>query len=111
MKEKMNSYGKTWHVWDTGFHKGNPADMLPLGEPMLAWSFNRDGEAMPGLVEERDRKMDVNTMEIRRKRADLQKFANPQSGVDDLKGKFGRPTQDIPGVMDKKSINKQSNGK
>jgi hypothetical protein len=59
----------------------------------------------------RDRKLDVNTMEIRRKRADLQKFANPQAAVDDLKGKFGRPTQDIPGVVGKKSINNQSAGK
>ncbi|WP_254776396.1 OBAP family protein [Nitrosomonas sp. Nm34] len=105
MKEKMNSYGKTWHVWNTGFYKGTPADLLPLGNPMLGWSFNRDGEAMPGLVEERDRKMDINTMEIRKKRDDLHKFANPQSGVDDLKGKFGRPLQDIPGVVDKKSVN------
>ena len=31
MKGKMNSYGKTWHVWNTGFYKGKPGDMLPLG--------------------------------------------------------------------------------
>jgi hypothetical protein len=110
MKEKMNSYGKTWHVWNTGFHKGKPADALPLGDPMLAWSFNRFGEALPGLVEERDRKMDMNTAEERRERADLRKLAKPQSGVDDLKGKFEGPTQDIPSVVDEKSTGNQSGG-
>jgi hypothetical protein len=102
MKQKMNSYGKTWHVWNTG-HQGQPADKLPMGDPLLAWSFNRDGEALPGLVEQRDRKMGINTAETRKRRADLTTMARPQSGVDDLKGKFGRPTQDIPGVVDKKA--------
>lgn len=97
MRKKMNSYGKTWHVWNTG-HEGMPADQLPLGPAMLAWSFSRDGEALPGLVEKRDRKLGVNALEARRQRADLQKLARPQSGVDDLKGKFARPTKDIPGV-------------
>ena len=54
MRTKMNSYGKTWHVWNTG-HEGFAADQLPLGPAMLAWSFNRDGEALPSLVEKRDR--------------------------------------------------------
>ena len=103
MKSKMNSYGKTWHIWNTGY-QGFPADKLPLGDPMLAWSFNRDGEDIPGLVEERDKKMDLDGAETRKERADLQKIAKPQSGVDDLRGKFGRPTRDIPGVADKKRI-------
>jgi len=102
MKEKINSYGKTWHVWNTG-HEGHAPDKLPLGDPMLAWSFNRDGEAMPGLVEKRNKQMGISSTEKRQERADLQKLAHPQSGVDDLKGKFDRQTQDIPGVIDKKS--------
>ena len=102
MKSKMNSYGKTWHVWNTG-HEGHVPDKLPLGEPALAWSFNRDGEAMPSLVEKRDKTMGLNTAQTRKDRADLKQLAKPQSGVDDLKGKFGRPTQDIPGVIDKKA--------
>lgn len=97
MKSKLNSYGKTWHVWNTG-RKGLANDALPLGMPMLAWSFNRDGEAMPGLVEERDRKMNIDSMKKRKERADLAASAKPQSGVDDLKGKFARPTHAIPGV-------------
>jgi hypothetical protein len=106
MKGKMNSYGKTWHVWNTA-HTGKSGetlgDMLPLGEPMLAWSFNRDGEAVPGLVEKRDKEMKIDSAQKRKERADLVRHAKPQGGVDDLKGKFGRPTKDIPGVSDKKS--------
>jgi hypothetical protein len=30
MKKKMNSYGKTWHVWNTGAN-GKEGDSLPLG--------------------------------------------------------------------------------
>jgi hypothetical protein len=97
MRKKMNSYGKTWHVWNTG-HEGSPADQLPLGPAMLAWSFSREGEAIPAMVERRDRRMGISTTELRRQRAELQKMAKPQSGVDDLKGKFGRPTKDLPGV-------------
>jgi hypothetical protein len=101
MKDKMNSYGKTWHVWNTG-GIGQAGDKLPLGPPMLAWSFNRDGEAKPGLVEQRDKKMDINTAEKRRQRADLQSLARPQAGVDDLKAAFPQ-AQAIPGVVDKKA--------
>ena len=102
MKKKMNSYGKTWHLWNTGMI-GMPADKLPLGEPMLAWSFNQDGEAAPGLVEQRDKRMGIDSAKLRRERADLKSLAHPQSGVDDLKGKFARPSSSIPGVGDAKS--------
>lgn len=103
MRQKMNSYGKTWHVWNTG-HEGMAGDQLPLGTAMLAWSFNRDGEALSAMVERRDRAMGVNSAGKRKGRAGLQKLARPPSGVDDLKGKFGRPTVDIPGVVDKAAV-------
>lgn len=102
MKDKMNSYGKTWLVWNTG-HEGHPSTKLPLGDPMLAWSFNRDGEALPGLVERRDKEMNIDSAQRREDRVDLQKLAKPQAGVDDLKGKFGRQTSEIPGVIDEKA--------
>jgi len=102
MKAKMNSYGKTWHVWNTG-SPGHAPDQLPLGPARLAWSFNREGEAQPALVEQRDRKLDVDTARMRQDRADLQPLARPQSGVDVLEGKFGRPTSAIPGVIDQKA--------
>ncbi len=107
MKDKLNSYGKTWHVWNTGM-LGIPADTLPLGEPMLAWSFNRDGEAAQGLVEQRDKRMDVDSARTRNERADLKALAHPQSGVDNLKGAFGRSTADIPGVTDVNAATGQS---
>lgn len=96
MKGKMNSYGKTWHVWST-----DRGDKLPLGQPMLAWSFNRDGEAKPGLVEDRDKKLGMDSKEKRRERQELMRLAKPQSGVDALNGKFTGPTKEIPGVVDK----------
>lgn len=100
MRSKMNSYGKTWHVWNTGL-PGQSGDRLPLGPPQLAWSFNRDGEARPGLVEQRDRRMNVDSAEKRRERAELRALAKPQSGVDDLRAAFpnARP---IPGVVDRR---------
>ena len=102
MAEKMNSYGKTWHTWSTA-NDGRPGDSLPFGEPKLAWSFSRDGEANPGLVEERDRRMGIDTQERRRARQDLVPLARPQAGVDVLKDAFDRPTRPIPGVVDKQA--------
>jgi Protein of unknown function (DUF1264) len=99
MKEKMNSYGKTWHVWNTE-DNGKPQDSLPLGEPELAWSFNRDGEAQPELVERRDRRMGIKTGDLRTQRQDLVSQAHPQDGVDAIKGKFPGNTQPIIGVQD-----------
>ena len=105
MRQKMNSYGKTWHVWNTG-HEGGASDQLPFGPAMLAWSFSREGEAIPTMVERRDKRLGINSAEIRRQRADLQKLAKPQSGVDDLKGKFSRPSKELPGVICKASSTK-----
>ena len=70
-------------------------------EPALAWSFNRFGEAAPGLVEHRDERMGIDTEERRRQRRDLVELADPQEGVDALKDAFERPTEPIPGVVDR----------
>lgn len=107
MQGKMNSYGKTWHVWNTG-SMGESADEIPLGKPTLAWSFNRDGEARPGLIERRDEAMDIDTSDVRQNRQNLLPLAKLQAGVDALKGKFPGPTQSIPGVVDKDA---QTSGK
>lgn len=105
MKSKMNSYGKTWHVWSAG-NATHPADRLPLGEPMLAWSLNREGEAAPVLMKRMSERMGIDPSEKRRERQDLVPRAKPQAGVDDLKGKFQRPTQPLPGVVDKRAASK-----
>jgi hypothetical protein len=99
MKKQINSYGKTWHVWNTGFN-GKRGDSLPLGPPMLAWSFDRDGELLPSMLDERDTRMKVHTGAKRKARADLKPLAHPQAGVDALKGTFPQATRDIPGVVD-----------
>jgi hypothetical protein len=99
MQQKMNSYGKTWHFWNTG-GPNHAADKLPFGEPKLAWSFNRDGEAAPGLVEQRDQRLRISSADKRKERAELRALARPQWGVDALKGAFNRPVRDIPGVTD-----------
>ncbi len=80
LETKMNSYGKTWHVWNTGHFGLNDADRLPLGEPQLAWSFNRDGEALPGLIERMEKRVDVDVSKKRSSRQDLKSRANPQEG-------------------------------
>ena len=100
MRRKMNSYGKTWHLWNTGDGEA-VGDSLPLGPAMLAWSFNRDGEADPGLVERRDERLDVNSSEIRLERADLVEFANPQMGVDALREHFPEAADNMPGVEER----------
>ena len=107
MRSKMNSYGKTWHTWNTG-HGAEGGDTMPLGEPALAWSLNRFGEAAPGLVESRDQRMGISTGERRRQRQDLTDMAHPQEGVDALEGQFQRPTEPIPGVVDKSSAAAQA---
>ncbi|WP_437675565.1 OBAP family protein [Sorangium sp. So ce131] len=101
LKKKMNSYGKTWHIWDTG-HAGHPAaHNLPVGPPLLAWSYNRDGEMPAELVEARDKRTGINTAEKRKERADLAAAANPQRGVDDLKSRFPNATGAPEGVRAK----------
>jgi hypothetical protein len=81
MKTKMNSYGKTWHTWMTGMHN-READVLPFGPPQLQWSFNRDGEAMPSMIADRDHRFGFITADARRDRKDLAEIARPQAGVD-----------------------------
>lgn len=100
LQKKMNSYGKTWHVWDTG-HAGHPAaHRLPVGRPLLAWSYNRDGEMPPSLLRARDERMNVDTARKRTERLDLAAEAKPQMGVDDLKAKLGGGAAP-PGVVAK----------
>jgi len=77
MASKIGSYGKTWHVWMS-------EDPLPYGDARLAWSFNRDGEARPELVRERDAKLGTDTRAARESRQDLAARAKPQCGVDVL---------------------------
>lgn len=98
LRTKINSYGKTWHTWMTGL-QGREGDPLPYGPPHLQWSFNRDGEANPAMVQARDERMNLDTAEARRQRQDLVQLARPQGGVDALAG-FFPDAKPIPGVAD-----------
>lgn len=93
MKKKLNSYGKTWHLWDTGHAGHKAAHSMPVGDALLAWSHNGDGEAPAGLVEERDKRMNVSTQKKREERADLAAMAHPQEGVDTLANALERTGQ------------------
>ena len=100
LKGKMNSYGKTWHLWKTG-GDGKPGDKLPLGEPMLAWSYNADGEIPPAMEKSLEEKLDIRLRDKRGQRSDLLKLAKPQEGVDALAESFP-DRKPLPGVSEGK---------
>jgi len=95
----MNSYGKTWHTWHTGRHDGQPGHALPVGDPKLMWSFNREGECDESLERNRDEAMRLNTARKREARQDLVDDAHAQEGVDAMKDQFTGTTP-IRGVVD-----------
>ncbi|MBK8856651.1 MAG: OBAP family protein [Opitutaceae bacterium] len=66
MKELVSTYGKTWHLWQV-----DRGDKLPLGLPKLMMGFTADGQVDPALVEERNRALNVDAVEIKARRADL----------------------------------------
>lgn len=98
VKRLLNSYGKTWHTWHTG-RPDAPGHDLPLGEPQLMWSFNRDGECDEGLKRDRDTAMGLDTSRKREQRHDLVGEARPQHGVDAMADQFPGSTP-VPGVVE-----------
>lgn len=84
MRRLINSYGRTWHVWNTGTN----GETLPQGPAELAWSFNADGEVHPELVEARDRAFNIDTAKIRAERQSLVPLIDPQQGEDRLADAF-----------------------
>jgi len=99
LKELMNSYGKTWHTWHTGRHDGEPGDALPLGDPKLMWSFNRDGEADERLKADFQAALGIDEASKREQRRGFTSLAHPQRGVDAMAGEFASTTP-LPGVVD-----------
>ncbi|MBU8861522.1 MULTISPECIES: DUF1264 domain-containing protein [unclassified Micromonospora] len=98
----MNSYGKTWHTWHTGRLDTGPGDTLPLGDPMLMWSFNRDGQCDPALEQHRNQATDVDRARKRDARSGLVDRAHPQDGVALLDDAFPGSTP-ILGVVDRQT--------
>jgi hypothetical protein len=99
MRLLVNSYGKTWHTWHSVSYRQHEAMPLPLGEPLLMWSFNREGECDPALKDDRNRVMGVDPDRKRSERADLVALARPQHGVDAMKDDFTGTTP-VEGVVD-----------
>lgn len=66
MKKLVGTYGKTWHTWHTDADR-----QLPLGVPQLMMGFTADGQADAAMVAARDRRLGVDSMEMRRQREDI----------------------------------------
>lgn len=66
MADLVNTYGKTWHLWQV-----DRGDTLPLGLPQLMMGFTADGQIDPLLVAKRDADLHLVTAEIKARRADL----------------------------------------
>jgi len=94
MRDKIDSYGKTWHLWPT-----NEGIALPVGPPRLAWSFNRDGEIDPALLARGEQETGIDVRERREARAPLREGARRQVGVERLlspRPARGRETRILP---------------
>lgn len=68
----VTSWGKTWHTWP------DPKESLPMGEPLLMWAATKDGQISAEVLAERDRRFDVSTPDIRKRRA----FIGPVPQID-----------------------------
>lgn len=66
MSKIVNTYGKTWHTWHTDRDK-----TLPMGIPALMMGFTGDGQLDPALLADRDRRLGINTQEIKQQRRDI----------------------------------------
>jgi len=66
MKQLVNTYGKTWTLWQV-----DRGDTLPLGLPKLMMSFTADGQAEPKMVADRDRDAKIDSSVVKTKRADI----------------------------------------
>ena len=101
LAKKMNSYGKTFHTWDT---TAPEQKTLPLGPPMLMWSYNADGEIPEELLRERDKRMNVDTAFKREARKDMIGEAHPQRGVHALANSF--PARKVPNYVNERDAGK-----
>lgn len=66
MQELVNTYGKTWHLWQV-----DRGDEVPLGLPKLMMGFTADGQLDPALVEARDRAQNTDTAQQKALRVDF----------------------------------------
>jgi len=63
MKELIDTYGKTWHMWQV-----DRGDELPLGEPKLMMSATSDGQVNEKLLKQRDDYLGIDSKKLRQHR-------------------------------------------
>lgn len=66
MQELVNTYGKTWHLWQV-----DRGDVLPLGLPQLMMGFTADGQVDHRMVAARDREQQIDSAQLKAGRAGL----------------------------------------
>lgn len=66
MRDLVNTYGKTWHLWQV-----DRGDKVPLGLPKLMMGFTADGQLDPALLAGRDRARNTDIARTKAERADL----------------------------------------
>ncbi|KAI8907451.1 DUF1264-domain-containing protein [Powellomyces hirtus] len=66
MSQLVNTYGKTFHLWQV-----DRGDQLPLGPPQLMMSFTKDGQLRRDLLQDRDTRYGIDSGTKRAERANL----------------------------------------
>lgn len=66
MEKLVSTYGKTIHTWHTDQLRD-----LPLGSPMIMMGFTKDGQILPTLMEERDKRFGISTFGKKKNRDDI----------------------------------------
>lgn len=93
----LTTWGKTWHTWP------DPATELPTGEALLMWSTSKDGQLDARRLAERDRRIKVDTDELRRRRTKLGRVPqiDPPNSVDALGRQWTNSGPDVPPAASK----------
>lgn len=63
MRQFVNTYGKTWHTWNS-----QRGEQLPTGAPSLMMAFTKDGQLKPELLQFRDERLQVSSADKRKQR-------------------------------------------
>jgi hypothetical protein len=100
MKDNMNSYGAVACPEHRSDGPSRRQASIATADAGLVLRSGR--EPLPGLVEQRNNKLDIDSAEKRRQRDDLQSRISQQSGVDDSRAAFPQ-AKSIPGAADKKA--------
>ncbi|CAO3647526.1 unnamed protein product [Cunninghamella blakesleeana] len=69
MTHLVNTYGKTWHLWQV-----DRGDTVPLGEPQLMMALTRDGQISDDCLRKLETNHRINIQEKRNAREDITHF-------------------------------------